>query len=70
MEEGIVSGILVEGRLAGCPNPDECAEGVYRCQDCYGGQLLCQPCILRSHRGHFLHRIEVCSIQNITEDHH
>lgn len=32
----------------------------YRCQDCHGGRLWCQACIIWEHRDEPLHKLEVC----------
>ncbi|KIL56755.1 hypothetical protein M378DRAFT_88857, partial [Amanita muscaria Koide BX008] len=42
----------------------DCAEcqiphATYRCRDCFGNRLYCLPCLLKQHRNHPLHRIEV-----------
>jgi hypothetical protein len=31
----------------------------YRCQDCFGGRLLCETCVVDRHRDEPLHIIEV-----------
>lgn len=35
--------------------------GIYRCKDCFGGQLHCGACAVQLHRLLPLHRIEVSS---------
>lgn len=34
----------------------------YRCRDCFGGELLCQSCIVKCHASNPLHSIEVHSL--------
>lgn len=45
------------------PKPEVCAECAdpapqWRCQDCFGGRLLCRKCMRHSHFGNPFHRIE------------
>jgi hypothetical protein len=40
-------------RLCGLTSPD------IRCEDCFGGELLCRKCVIDRHASNPLHRIEV-----------
>lgn len=44
-----------------CPNCEGAAEPTVRCEDCYGGILVCVKCAVKIHRHHPTHRVEVSS---------
>ena len=39
--------------------------GLYKCKDCFGRQLYCQPCVVEKHSSHPLHWIVVCAFTHI-----
>jgi hypothetical protein len=50
-------GLYAESPCGGCSSPYP----LYRCTDCFGGQLFCQECIVSMHRRSPFHIIEVSS---------
>lgn len=53
--------IRLEGRGEHQSDLCQCGKGKaeVRCRDCYGGQLLCQKCVVQTHYTNPFHRIEV-----------
>lgn len=50
-----------EGRPDVCQRCQE-GPGVIRCEDCFGGEILCEECTVSVHHRLPLHRIEVSSM--------
>ena len=44
-----------------CETDAEPNERLFRCEDCFGVELLCQNCCLAAHKRHPLHNVKVCS---------
>jgi hypothetical protein len=52
------------GECVGCRTVEPAfrQEPMLRCDDCFGGQLMCRSCCLEQHRALPLHRIKVCHV--------
>lgn len=49
--------------VVSCPDcPAREGSPLYRCQDCFLEELVCQTCSIRRHHRHPLHRLQVCTL--------
>lgn len=62
-----IEGLGEEAQPPRCPccPPESASEGKYKCEDCFGGALLCEKCTVEKHKFLPLHRLLVSSLCSV-----